>query len=99
VPGARTVCDGAEGHLFTADLDLDSREGHPSGRRDPRVCLSVGRPSKTPLVDVEPKRGEHSRWRKDKLGLLLIDSLPTKYYFLIQIKYEKCKKTLKTHSS
>jgi hypothetical protein len=77
VPGARTVCDGAEGHLFAAYLDLASREGHPLGRRDPRVCLSVGRPSKTPLVDVEPKRREHSRWRKDKLGLLLMHKVKT----------------------
>jgi hypothetical protein len=30
----------------------------PSGRRDPRVCLGIDRPSKTPLNDVEPKRCE-----------------------------------------
>jgi hypothetical protein len=30
----------------------------PLGRRDPRICLGVGRPPNTLLVDVEPKRGE-----------------------------------------
>jgi hypothetical protein len=30
----------------------------PSGRRDPRICLGIGRPSKTPLDDIELKRGE-----------------------------------------
>jgi hypothetical protein len=34
-----------------------SREG-PVGRRNPRLCLGIGRPSKTPLIDVEPERGE-----------------------------------------
>jgi hypothetical protein len=28
-------------------------EGTPSGRRDPRVCLRIGRPSKMPPDDVE----------------------------------------------
>jgi hypothetical protein len=28
------------------------------GRRDPRVCLGIGRPPKTPLNDVESERGE-----------------------------------------
>jgi hypothetical protein len=27
-------------------------------RRDPRVCLRIGRPPKTPLNEVEPERGE-----------------------------------------
>ena len=31
--------------------------GTPSGRRDPRVCLGIGRPPNTPLDDVESKRG------------------------------------------
>jgi hypothetical protein len=35
--------------------------GPPSGRRDPRLCLGIGRPPKTPLIDVEPKRGEDLR--------------------------------------
>jgi hypothetical protein len=47
--------------FFAADLDLASREGPRRGRRDPRVCLGVGRPPKTPLVDVEPKKGEDLR--------------------------------------
>jgi hypothetical protein len=42
------------------------------GKRDPMVSLGVGRPPKTSLVDVEPKRDEYSRWRKAKLGLLLM---------------------------
>jgi hypothetical protein len=36
------------------------------------MCLDVGRPLKMSLVDVEPKRCEDSRYRKAKLGLLLI---------------------------
>jgi hypothetical protein len=44
----------------------------PVRRRDPKVCLGVGRPPKTPLVDVEPKRGEDSRYMNAKLALLLI---------------------------
>jgi hypothetical protein len=27
-----------------------------SGRRDPRICLRVGRPPNTSLIDVEPKK-------------------------------------------
>jgi hypothetical protein len=34
-----------------------------------RVCLGIGRPPKTPLVDVEAKRGEDLRLREAKLGL------------------------------
>jgi hypothetical protein len=30
-----------------------------SGRRDPRSCLVIGRPPKTSLIDVEPKRSEN----------------------------------------
>jgi hypothetical protein len=30
----------------------------PVGSRDPRVCLGIGRPPKTPLNDVEPERSE-----------------------------------------
>jgi hypothetical protein len=41
------------------------------------VCLGVGRPHKAPLVDVEPKRGEASRCRKAKLGLLLMHKVNT----------------------
>jgi hypothetical protein len=32
-----------------------------SGRRDHMVCIGVGRPSKTSLVDVELKRAEDLR--------------------------------------
>jgi hypothetical protein len=38
-------------------LDLAPRET-PSWRRDPRVCLMIDRPPKTPLVDAESWRGE-----------------------------------------
>jgi hypothetical protein len=61
VPGARTVRDGAECLLLRSRPRSHLPEGTPSGRRDPRVCLGVGRPPKTPLVDVEPKRGEDLR--------------------------------------
>jgi hypothetical protein len=45
--------------------------------RDPRVCLSVDRPPKTPLVNIEPNSVEVSRWRKAKLGLLLMHQVKT----------------------
>jgi hypothetical protein len=32
--------------------------GTPSGRRNPRGCLGIGRPPKTPLNDIESERGE-----------------------------------------
>jgi hypothetical protein len=32
--------------------------GIPLGRRDPMVCLGIGRQPKTSLNDVEPDRGE-----------------------------------------
>jgi hypothetical protein len=67
-----TVCDGAESRLLRSRSRFRLPGGTPSGRRDSRVCLGIGRPLKTPLVDVEPKRGEDSRWRKAKLGLLLM---------------------------
>jgi hypothetical protein len=38
-------------------LDL-APGGTPSGRRDPKVCLGIGIPSKTALNDVELERGE-----------------------------------------
>jgi hypothetical protein len=30
----------------------------PSGKRDPRLCLKIGRPPNTPLIEVEHERGE-----------------------------------------
>jgi hypothetical protein len=73
----RTVRDGAEGHLLRSKPRSRLPGGTPSGRRDPRVCLGVDRPPKAPLVDVEPKRCEDSRWRKPKLGLLLMHKVKT----------------------
>jgi hypothetical protein len=35
--------------------------GTSSGRRDPRLCLGIGRTPKTPLIDVEPKKDEDLR--------------------------------------
>jgi hypothetical protein len=61
MPGAWTVRDGVERRLFRSRPRSRLSGGTPSGRRDPRVCLGVGRPSKTPLVDVDPKRNEDSR--------------------------------------
>jgi hypothetical protein len=52
-------------------------EGTTSRRRDSRVCLGVGRPRKTPLVDVEPKRGEDLRQMEAKLELLLMHKVKT----------------------
>jgi hypothetical protein len=61
VSGTRTVRDGAEGLLLRSRPRSRLPGGTPSGRRDPRVCLGVGRPFKTSLVNVEPKRGENLR--------------------------------------
>jgi hypothetical protein len=60
-PGARTVRDGAEDRLLLSRPKSRLPGETPSERRDPRVCLGVGMPPKTPLVDVEPKRGEDLR--------------------------------------
>jgi hypothetical protein len=49
------VLRGDEVHQQYLDL---APERDPSGRRDPRVCLGIGRPPKTPLNDVEQERGE-----------------------------------------
>jgi hypothetical protein len=58
MPGGRTVraCAGATEFADGAWISLLG--GTPSGRRDPRLYLGIGRPPKTPLIDVEPKRGE-----------------------------------------
>jgi hypothetical protein len=60
-PDARTVYDSVEGRLLWSRLRSRLLEGTSSRRKDPRVCLDVGRPPNTPLVDIEPKRGEDSR--------------------------------------
>jgi hypothetical protein len=41
-------------------LHSEPKSRHPR-RRDRMVCFSVGRPSKTPIVNIEPKRGEYLR--------------------------------------
>jgi hypothetical protein len=63
VPGARTVCDDVEGRVLRSHSRPRSRlpRGTPSGRRDLMMCLGVGRPPKTSLVNVKLKRGEDSR--------------------------------------
>jgi hypothetical protein len=61
VSRARTVRDGANGLLLHSRPRSCLPGGTPSGRRDRRVCLGIGRPPKMPLVDVEPKRGEDLR--------------------------------------
>jgi hypothetical protein len=58
VPGARMVRNGADCRLLRSKPRSRLPGGTPSGRRDPRVCFGVGMPTKTPLVDVELKRGE-----------------------------------------
>jgi hypothetical protein len=59
-PVAQTVRNGADG-LLRIRPRFRLPRGIPSGRGDPRVCLSVDRPPKTPLVDIEPNRGEYLR--------------------------------------
>jgi hypothetical protein len=48
----RTVRDGAEDLLLRSGSRSRLLEGTPSGRKDRRVCLDVGRPPRTPIVDV-----------------------------------------------
>jgi hypothetical protein len=61
VAQGRTVRDGAEVVFFSQQRHRSRlSRGIPSGRRDLRICLVVNRPPKTPLVDAEPERGEHS---------------------------------------
>jgi hypothetical protein len=57
----RTVRDDAEGLLLHSRYRSRIPGGTSSGRRDPRVCLGIGRPPKTSLVNIEPTRGENLR--------------------------------------
>jgi hypothetical protein len=43
---------------LTTGPGSDILGGTPSGRRDPRLCLGIGRPPKMPPDNVESKRGE-----------------------------------------
>jgi hypothetical protein len=61
VHGARTVRDDAESRLLRSRPRSRLPGGTLSGRRDSRVCLGIGKPPKTPLVDVEPKRDKDLR--------------------------------------
>jgi hypothetical protein len=54
------VHDGTEGRLLH-NMHRSRLPGGTPSRRDPRVCLGVGRPLKMSLVDVESKRGRDSR--------------------------------------
>jgi hypothetical protein len=68
-PTGRTVCACAGAAKVTGGAWILLPGGTSSGRRDPRGCLGSGRPTKTPLIDVEPKRsGEFEDWNT-KLGL------------------------------
>jgi hypothetical protein len=58
-PRARTVRNGAEGLLRSRPISR--LPGGTLSRRDPRACLSIGRTPKTPLVNVELKKGEDLR--------------------------------------
>jgi hypothetical protein len=64
---------------------LDLAPGIPSGRRDPRLCLRIGRSLKTSLVDVEPKRGKDLMERKTKLELLLMHKIKTRCILSIDL--------------
>jgi hypothetical protein len=52
------VRDGVKGRIFRSRPRSRLLGGTLSGRRDPRVCLGISRPSKTPLFDVELKKSE-----------------------------------------
>jgi hypothetical protein len=60
-PRAQMVHDGVERRLVHSRPRSRLPGGTLSGRRDHRVCLGIGRPAKTSLVDVEPKIGEDLR--------------------------------------
>jgi hypothetical protein len=60
-PRARTVRDGIECRLLRSRPRSSLLGGTPSRRRELRVCLGISRPPKTPLVNVESKRGEGSK--------------------------------------
>jgi hypothetical protein len=68
-PAAWMVHNDAEGRLFDSRPRYRLLGWTLSGRRDPQVCLGSCRPPKTPLVDVEQKRGENLRQREAKLML------------------------------
>jgi hypothetical protein len=53
-----SLCVRRGGGIRQRHLDLASREGPPLGRSDPRVCLGIDRPPKTPPYDIESKRCE-----------------------------------------
>jgi hypothetical protein len=57
----RMIRDGVEGRLIRSRARSHLPGGTPSRKRDPTVCLGVDKSTKTPLVDIEPKRGEYSR--------------------------------------
>jgi hypothetical protein len=70
--GLRQRLDRTERRLLRSRPRSRLSRGTPSGRRDSRVCLNIGKSPKTSLVDVELKRDEDSRYRKSKLKVLLI---------------------------
>jgi hypothetical protein len=51
-----TIRDGVESHLLRSRPKSRLLWGIPSGRRHPRMCLHIGKPPKTSLVDIETKR-------------------------------------------
>jgi hypothetical protein len=57
-PAGQTVraCVGAAAFANSSWISFSGET--PSGRRDPRICLGIGRSSKTPSDDIVPKRCE-----------------------------------------
>jgi hypothetical protein len=53
---ANSTCISLSGGTNNTSISLPG--GTWSGRRDPRVCLGIGRSPKTSLNDVAPERGE-----------------------------------------
>jgi hypothetical protein len=41
---------------FTNNTWISLSGGTPSERGDPRVCIGIDRPPKTPLNDIEPNK-------------------------------------------
>jgi hypothetical protein len=55
---SRTIRAYAEAAEFADGAWISLPGGTPLGRRDPRLCLGIGRPPKKSLIDIEPERVE-----------------------------------------
>jgi hypothetical protein len=80
---SRTVHACARATEFAGSVWISLPRGTQSGRRDIRLCLGIGRPPNTTLIDVEPKRSEDLRYIRAKLELLLMYKVKRWIYGLL----------------